>query len=132
MNRLREKMIRFMQGRYGVDDLTRFLMSLMVVCMILSVILRSSILNTFVWILIFYMYFRMFSRNFAARYAENQKFLSLKNRLFSGMKGNQSRKDPYNKIYKCPGCGQKVRVPKGRGKIEIRCPKCSCSFMKRT
>lgn len=133
MNRLRDKIARFMQGRYGMDQFNQFLMNAMLVCMLLSIFLRSSILNILVWIMIFAVYFRAFSKNHSARYAENQKFIRIKydlQRKFSGIFNR--KKDPNHRIFKCPTCGQKVRVPKGKGAISIHCPKCNNDYIKRT
>ncbi|NCB91202.1 MAG: hypothetical protein EOM40_01320 [Clostridia bacterium] len=134
MNQFREKVMRFMQGRYGMDDMGRFLMIVILVCMVLSVVFQSGTLNILVVAGIVYEYYRMLSRNIAARYEENQKFLGLKSRLFSkGAPTFQRRAaDPVNRVFKCPTCGQKVRVPKGKGKISIHCPKCNSDFVKRS
>jgi hypothetical protein len=134
MNRFRDKMIRFMQGRYGMDDLGKFLMIVVLGLMVLSVIFRSSILNFLVMAGLIYIYIRMLSRNISARYEENQKFLGIKSRMFT--KGapifQKNTADPSNRVFKCPTCGQKVRVPKGKGKISIHCPKCNTDFVKRS
>lgn len=133
MNRFREKMIRFMQGRYGMDDLGRFVMIVTLVCMVLSFLFRSSFLNMLVCVGLIYCYWRMLSRNISGRYQENQKFLEEKNRLLSARKNGFGRaKDHTSRIFKCPTCGQKVRVPKGKGKISIHCPKCNTDFIKRS
>lgn len=133
MNRFREKMIRFMQGRYGMDDLGRFVMIVTLVCMVLSFMFRSSFLNMLVCVGLIYCYWRMLSRNISGRYQENQKFQQLKSRLFSTKNNVFSRpKDNTSRIFKCPACGQKVRVPKGKGKISIHCPKCNTDFIKRS
>lgn len=134
MNRFREKIGRFMQGRYGMDDLGRFLMIVILVLMAASVIFRSMILNWLVVGGLVYEYFRMLSRNISSRYEENQKFLNLKYRMKAkrntGFKG--ASQDASVKIFKCPACGQKVRVPRGKGKISIHCPKCNADFIKRS
>ena len=122
----REKVSRFMQGRYGMDDLGRFTMMVILVLMAASILFQSGILNLCVCAGLIYCYYRAFSRNIAKRYEENQKFLGRKYRILS--KGG----DKTVRIFKCPTCGQRVRVPKGKGKISIHCPKCNTDFIKRT
>lgn len=75
---MKEKFYRFMQGRYGADELSKFLSGLAMVLIILNLITRNSIFNLLFWVCLIYSYFRMFSKNHSARYAENQKFLGLK------------------------------------------------------
>lgn len=132
---MRDKFIRFMQGRYGVDQLSRFLMGVALVSIILSIFIRGglgTLLNTIGLLAIVYLYFRIFSRNIQKRYAENQKYLSMTARLRTRLNKEKSmmtqRKTHH--IYTCPGCGQKIRIPKGKGRIEIDCPKCHTKFIK--
>ena len=33
------------------------------------------------------------------------------------------------KVVDCPSCKTRLRVPKGKGKLKISCPKCSHSFL---
>lgn len=127
MSGFRDKMNKFMQGRYGVDDLSRSLMIVILVVMVLSIFLQSGFLNFLVLAGLIYIYYRMLSKNIAARYAENQKFLNLKYQI-----KNRKSGDTTVRIFKCPTCGQKVRVPKGKGKISIHCPKCNSNFIKRS
>ncbi|MDY4668715.1 MAG: hypothetical protein SO415_01780 [Oliverpabstia sp.] len=125
MSSLKEKMYRFMQGRYGMDDLGRFSMIVILVLMVLSMIFQSSLMNLLVCAGLVYVYYRAFSRNISKRYGENQKFLEFKDHL-------RSRRTSTVRVFQCPTCGQKVRVPKGKGKISIHCPKCNTDFIKRT
>lgn len=120
---MREKLERFMVGRYGVDELTKALNAAALVCIVVSMF--SGFLpggSIFYWGgfgLLIYTCFRMFSRNVSKRYAENQKFLNLRYRAAvkrNTMKKRWAQRGVY-RFYKCPGCGQTVRVPKGRGKI---------------
>jgi len=105
-------------------------------CAVLNLFVRnayaSTVLNSWECLLILLVYIRMFSRNISKRYAENQKYLALENRLrrFFGQKRYlmQQRKEYH--IYKCPDCKQKIRIPRGKGKISIRCPKCGEEFIK--
>lgn len=133
---MKEKIGRFMAGRYGNDKLNQFMMAVFLGCAVLNLFVRnayaSTVLNSWECLLILLVYIRMSSRNISKRYAENQKYLALENRLrrFFGQKRYlmQQRKEYH--IYKCPGCKQKIRIPRGKGKISIRCPKCGEEFIK--
>lgn len=133
---MKEKIGRFMAGRYGNDKLNQFMMAVFLGCAVLNLFVRnayvSTVLNSWECLLILLVYIRMFSRNISKCYAENQKYLALENRLrrFFGQKRYlmQQRKEYH--IYKCPGCKQKIRIPRGKGKISIRCPKCGEEFIK--
>ena len=140
----REKFARFMQGRYGNDDYGRFLLLLTAVCLVLKLFLKRSVLTILVWALIIYYYIRFLSRDIRRRYDENTRFLELKGkvvRFFGDLfgktrstagSGQSSASQSSYKIFSCPGCRQKVRVPKGRGRICITCPKCGREFIKRS
>lgn len=138
---MREKFIRFMYGRYGSDEFSRFLLQCTLVTCILSVILSlfglrslSSICYWISIILIIYSYTRMFSRNIQKRYDENQKFLFKKMafmKKFNSEKSIMKQRKEYH-FYRCPSCNQRIRIPRGKGRIEIRCPKCSTTFIKKS
>lgn len=134
MYQLNGKMQRFMTGRNGADELGKFISMLTLIFLVLSIITNWGI---FYWIglfLIFYTYFRMFSRNIPKRYAENQKYVTL--RYKAAAKWNLTKKhlaeSKTHRFFACPQCRQKVRVPKGRGKICITCPKCKTEFVKKS
>ena len=135
---MKEKFIRFMQGRYGVDELSKFTMGAAFVCVLLAIFAGRSnvgaLLDTLGLAAIIYTYFRIFSRNIQQRYAENQKFLQMtsKFRFRFNKEKNLMKQRKTHHIYSCPGCGQKIRIPKGKGKIEIECPKCHTKFVKRS
>lgn len=135
---MKEKFIRFMQGRYGVDELSKFAMGAAFVCVLLAIFAGRSnmgaLLDTLGLAAIIYTYFRIFSRNIQKRYEENQWFLArtAKLRLRFQKEKNLMAERKTNHIYTCPGCGQKIRIPKGKGKIEIDCPKCHTKFVKRS
>ena len=131
---MREKLQRFMMGRYGNDKMNQVLSYVVLVMMILGIFLRVRVCYWLAIVGVAYMYFRMLSRNISARYAENQAFLKHYYRLtgwFFGKKSDMTRNKGYH-IYKCPQCRQKVRGPKGKGKISIHCPKCGNDFIKRS
>ena len=90
----------------------------------------STTLNLIAVAVLIYSYFRIFSRNIARRQAENQKFLKITAPVRS-LFGKKSA-DKTHRIFSCPKCGQKMRVPMGKGKIEITCPNCRNKFIKRS
>ena len=129
---MREKLQRFMYGRYGMDAFSRFLLVIVLISWLGASLLGSRILNSWSWLLIFYVYYRMFSRNITKRYQENAKYLQIKNKVLSKFKTNstQSQQRKTHHIYKCPVCKQKIRIPRGKGRICITCPKCKNEFTK--
>lgn len=135
---MKEKFMRFMQGRYGVDQLSKALLVIGLISILLASFFRGSLVGTFFyyvgWFLIIYCYFRMFSKNVSKRYAENQAYLakSYKIRYFFAKQKDLFRQRKQYHIYKCPGCSQKIRIPRGKGKIEICCPKCGTKFIKKS
>ena len=131
---MKEKFYRFMQGRYGSDEFSKFLVGLGMALVILNILTRSRVLNLLFWVCLIYSYFRMFSKNYSARYAENQKFLQLRNQFrykLENHKRLREQKKIYH-IYSCPYCKQKIRIPKGKGTIIVTCPKCKQEFGKRS
>jgi uncharacterized membrane-anchored protein YitT (DUF2179 family) len=131
---MKEKIQRFMYGRYGIDDLNHFLMYVAFVLLILGFFIRSSLYNFLVFLIIAIYYCRMMSKNHPKRYSENQKFLEIKARIVQPIQRYRMKKvrNKGYRIFTCPSCKQKVRVPKGKGKINIMCPKCMTEFIKRT
>lgn len=133
MGSLKEKFMRFMQGRYGNDQLNRTLMFLSIALLIISMF-AGNIFYLLAVILMVYAYYRMFSRQTYKRAGENQKYLQLewKVKNFFGKKKNEFKQLKTHHIYKCPNCKQKIRVPRGKGKIAIRCRKCGTEFVKKS
>ena len=131
---MREKLRRFMQGRYGADQLSRFLTAIGLVLIILNLFVHSNVIVYLVMALLVYCYYRMFSRDYNRRYAENQKFLTWQNKIkykVNNWKRNLTDRKTHH-IYKCPSCDQKIRVPKGKGRIVLTCPKCRTEFQKKS
>lgn len=127
-------MMQFMQGRYGADQMGQMLSAVSMVFLIISLFSRNQAWFLLAVIGIVYNYFRMFSKNISKRYAENQKYLKMTagiRRRLASWKPQLAQRKIYH-IYRCPGCKQKIRVPRGRGKIEIRCPKCNTRFVKKS
>lgn len=133
MNNLKYKFQRFMTGRYGTDRFNQFLMVLEMAFLVLSMFGLRPLFWAAIAILV-YIYFRMFSKNIAKRTAENQKYLNLEWKLRSRlaqMKSRRARRKQYH-IYRCPKCRQKLRIPRGRGRIVITCRKCGHEFTKKS
>lgn len=133
-NSWKNKMMQFMQGRYGADQMGQMLSAVSMVFLIISLFSRNQGWFLLALIGIVYNYFRMFSKNISKRYAENQKYLTMTagiRRKIASWKSQLAQRKIYH-IYRCPGCKQKIRVPRGRGKIEIRCPKCNTRFVKKS
>ena len=136
---MRDKFNRFMQGRYGVDAFARFMMGVALVAIILSIFFRSgsrmgALLDTVGLLVLLYTYYRMLSRDIQKRYQDNEKYLAATAKIrqrFNREKSMMNQRKTHH-IYSCPGCGQKIRIPRGKGKIEIECPKCHTKFVKRS
>ena len=131
---MKERMQRFMAGRYGNDQLNQFIFIVAIISMVLEIITRQSLFYTLTLVLLILAYVRVFSRKINKRYEENMKFLQKKDAIL-----NKFRKQKYYAaqrrnfhIYTCPQCKQKIRIPKGKGKISITCPKCRTSFIKKS
>ena len=120
--RLRDGFARFMYGRYGTDKLNMALLVTGVVLTLLGRITNLYALGLLAYIPLIAVLWRMFSRNIARRQRENQRF----NQIFVRLKDRNSR------YFSCPRCHQTVRVPRGRGKINIQCPKCGNYFVKKS
>lgn len=125
--RLRWKIQKFMQGRNGVDELNRILLYAVLVLYVLSIILQSLILDYMAFAGVLYLLYRMLSKNLYVRREENRKFLTWLETTRIKM---EQRKD--YKIFKCKGCGRNIRVPRGKGKIEVTCPMCGKKTIHRT
>ena len=131
MNKIRQWLRWFMTGRYGTDKLNMaLLVAALVLCFVPTVLtllgLFIPLLNLLLalgsYALTGYAIFRCLSRNTYKRYEENRRYLRLVERL----------KDRKHKYFDCPRCRQPVRVPRGKGKISITCPKCKEKFIRKS
>lgn len=125
-SRLAEGFRRFMEGRYGTDKLNTAILGVGVAACLLSLFIRLPLLDLLLtllsYALMIWAIFRCLSRNTYKRYQENRKFLQIFGRL----------KDRQHRYFDCPKCRQMVRVPRGKGKIAITCPKCREKFVRKT
>ena len=116
----------FMAGRYGTDRLNMVILCAGLFCSLLSVWIHKGPRTLIFWALSYgvmiWAIFRSLSRNTYKRYQENRKFLQFITRL----------KDRQNRYFDCPKCRQMVRVPRGKGRISITCPRCGEKFIRKT
>ena len=126
MNKFRQWLRWFMAGRYGTDKLNIALLVAALVLCVLPIFIRLPLLNLILALgsygLTGYAIFRCFSRNTYKRYEENRRYLRFVERI----------KDRQHKYFNCPRCRQSVRVPRGKGKIAITCPKCKERFIRKS
>ena len=134
MKGLRDKIYQLLQGRNGVDELGIFLIGASLVLLIISSLLNGFFLSLIAFGLLIYSYYRVFSKNIGARQAENNRYLAERERLRFKL---QSKKVHFgmrktHKYLKCGKCKKKMRVPRGKGKIEVTCPHCGEKFITRS
>ena len=131
---MREKLRQFMIGRSGTDGLNQFLSIASIVMLLISLITRVSLFTYVGMVLLILCYYRSLSRNISKRTEENYKYYAVKDRIrnkFSGLKDQWNNRRLYH-YYRCPQCRQKLRVPRGRGRIQISCPRCGTQFIKKS
>lgn len=129
-----QKVLRFLQERYGIDDLSKFMMGIVFILAVINMFFRLPVLSAVIWAVIILIYFRMFSKNKYKRYQENQLYLKymepFQNWIRKQINIIKLRKDYH--IYTCPTCKQKIKIPRGKGRIAVRCPKCRTEFIKKS
>lgn len=131
---MKARLQRFMLGRYGQDDLGRMMSIAALVLCVVSLFTGWMVVYALALVLLGYSVYRMMSRKTERRRDENLAWLRLQGRFtgfFTGI-GRRVKQSKTHRFYKCPGCGQQLRVPKGRGRIMVNCPKCGNAFEKKT
>lgn len=138
---MKEKIRNLLTGRYGIDQLNRFLLGFSCVLLVLAVFFRGAnilyggiFIRSSALIILLLFYYRMFSRNFSKRQQENNLYLKYHNQVlhkFKKIRYKLNQKKNYH-IYSCPSCKQKIRIPRGKGRIQITCPRCRHEFIKRS
>ncbi len=135
-----------MRGRRGWDQFNFFLLIASFVIEIMGRIFGQRYIYLFGVALFFYSVYRALSRNIAAREAENQKYLQITNRIknwryfrqqkkqgtYTYTQSEQNRNGAYGSTvyayYYCPSCKQQVRIPAGKGRVTVTCPRCGEKF----
>ncbi|MBQ7015017.1 MAG: hypothetical protein IJN12_02740, partial [Clostridia bacterium] len=124
MGKFKEKLYRFMAGRYGTDILNKDILWLTLILVFVNLFVRSAILYILIYALFFYTFFRMLSKNVVSRRSENVKYLVIRNKVkkFVTLQFNKIK---YYKEYKyvtCKNCKAVIRVPRKKGTRNISCP----------
>lgn len=130
MNKLMYKMANFFQGRYGIDELYKFLFILFWIIAILSIFIRNPIIYLLEILICVFMFYRSLSRNIYKRQSENMKYLKIRDKV-KGKITLQKRKWSERKTHiyrKCPNCKAEIRLPKKKGKHVCTCPRCKKDF----
>ena len=143
------KFMHFMQGRYGRDKLGDALLWLGVILSLVNLFVGGRVLWLLSLIIIVFALYRVFSRNFERCSRQNGWYLrtiypviekvSVRSRYTAGrfknwcgrVRENVETQKKYH-IYTCSSCGQKIRIPRGKGNIVVTCPKCRHEFKKRS
>ena len=126
---IRNAIQRFMYGRYGNDQLNIFLVVLYLIFYLLFTFTHFAILYYITLVLICVTLFRLLSRNLDRRRAENAKFMQAAGPILQWLRFRRTiHRDKEHRYFKCPNCGQQLRVPRGKGKITVICRSCGASF----
>ena len=125
---------RLLYGRYGPDSLSLALLWISVILSLVGTLTRFWPLSVVALILLLICFFRIFSKNIAKRQRENARFLRLWGPVMLWFKRRKARvaQGKTHRFFKCPGCKQTLRVPKGKGKILLTCPKCGERFERKS
>ncbi len=130
---IRNAIQRFMYGRYGNDQLNLFLMGLYLLLYLVFIFTRLELLYMVSFGLLFVVLFRLLSRNMERRRVENARFMRAAGPVISWLRLRRNmHRDKEHVYFKCPSCGQRLRVPRGRGKITVTCRSCGASFQEKS
>lgn len=134
---LQYKLQCFMRGRYGNDELSRFVLIVALIFLIAAnFIPKTGLLSLPAFLLIIWSWFRMLSKNIWKRQKERDQYLAIRGKISQKFRlvKNRWRERKTHRYYKCPNCKTTVRIskPPKHKKISITCPNCKKEFIKRT
>lgn len=129
---LSDRIQAWMYGRYGYDELSGFLSVAAIILVFLSVF--SPVFQVIGLVMLVWGMFRAYSKNIGKRQKEREAYLNFIGKIKQSFKRrkNMWRERKTHRYYKCPNCKVHLRVPKGRGQIEISCPKCHNKIVRKT
>ena len=130
---IRNALQRFMYGRYGNDQLNLFLIGTYLILFFLAAITDAGLFSLLGELLLLLALFRTLSRNLAKRSEENRKFMKKATPVLQWLRLRRNiLKDKEHRYFRCPNCGQQLRVPRGKGKITVTCRSCKASFQEKS
>ncbi len=134
LERLQWQLAQWMQGRYGTDGLSNFLLGVGIACIVLSLIPGLDLLSFGAFVFLALSIIRSFSKNIEARTKENEKYESImaKPKRWAARKNKQWENRKTTHYFKCKGCGTTLSVPRGKGTLRVVCPKCKTETMKKS
>ena len=126
----RERLARFMMGRYGIDELYRLLLWVSVGLIVLNIFIGSWIISAAELLILIWATFRAMSRNIYKRRRENELYMKIASKISAPFKMMKNKwRDRKTHVYKkCPSCKSNLRLPKEKGEHTVRCPRCSNRF----
>ena len=126
---IRRFMMGFMAGRYGGDQLNVLLIALYVILYVVFLFTHMLVFEVLALILIILSLYRSLSKNLDRRRAENTRFLQAVRPVARRWSTFRARAhDKEHRYFKCPNCGQQMRVPRGKGRITVHCRSCGAAF----
>lgn len=128
---MRNFLRNFMAGRYGLDQLSIALILVSFLCNVLARATGFAVIALLGYAPVALAFYRSFSKDVRKRGLENYRFAMLISPLYKRFKGLETRLRTFktHKVVKCKECGAKLRLPRGKGKIQVRCSKCGSSFV---
>jgi hypothetical protein len=130
MENFRNKLTRFMSGRYGVDQLYYGLMAFYFVLLVARTFIRSALVNILMWAVLMWMIFRSLSRNVYQRRLENERFLKIWNpiKAENALTLRRIKEFKTRRFRRCPHCKVVLRLPRKTGRHTVECPRCHHEF----
>ena len=126
---IRRYMTQFMAGRYGGDQLNLLLVALYLILYVVFLFTRMLVFEALALLLLIISLYRSLSRKLERRRAENARFLQIVRPMARRWSVFRSRaQDREHRYFKCPNCGQQMRVPRGKGRITVHCRSCGAVF----
>lgn len=130
MEKIKRKLLKFMEGRYGADELFYILTVLYIVMVFSNILFRSWVLHILSLVVFAVAVCRTLSRNIPKRSRENAWVLGrvkgVRKKYVSAQKRKAQRDEYY--FMKCPGCKKRLRFPRKVGMHNAKCPACGKEF----